>query len=152
MPYTRDEWKTMSRYSTLRTSAADTTRVECKEFAFHHAGYTSELRNMAMFRLRGSRAYKGGLRMANVLMLLPNVVESSTLPKRRFSHTRGKDLEEFRRDGYFIDHTDYYVHGARLDNPSDVLYEFHVISASNFGATIWRRLHTGMRMEVRASA
>jgi hypothetical protein len=117
----------MSIYSTLRTSAADTTRVECKEFAFHHAGYTSESHNTVMFRLRGSRAYEGGLRMATVLMLLSNVVESSTLPKLRFSHMRGQDLEEFRRDGYFIDNTDYYVHCARPDDPSDVLYDFPAI-------------------------
>jgi hypothetical protein len=65
--------------------------------------------------------------MATVLMLLSNVVESSTLPKLRFSHMRGQDLEEFRRDGYFIDHTDYYVHCARPDDPSDVLYDFPAI-------------------------
>jgi hypothetical protein len=105
------------------TGPAHTTHVECKEIAFHHAGYDPDSQNTVISRLKGSVDYNGHVRAPIAWMILRNLVDIDTFQRLRFSCTRGKNLSDLIPDGH-LKATNYYIHSPDPDNTDDVLYRF----------------------------
>jgi hypothetical protein len=99
---------------------------ECKEIAFHHAGYDPDSHNTVMFRLKGSKSYTGGVRGSTVIMMLFILLGQEGLESLHFALRRGKDFIHVHRNT-ILKKSDYYVHRIDPDNPADLFYRYPLV-------------------------
>ena len=113
-------------------AAVSTDSVECKEVAFHHAGYDPKSSNPVMFRLRGSKNYKGGVYAGTAMLILHTILDKEISQKVSYTLERGGRLFDLGYDS-ILNENDYYIHCPNPENPEDLLYQFPVVP----GLSVW---------------
>jgi hypothetical protein len=121
--YKEHSYRNHTTKSIISAAQTSTNDIQCKEVAFHHAGYDPDFRNTIMFRLEGSTCYGGGVRGSAVRMILFVLIGEEAIRTVQIGMERGKALFTMHSD-MILSKSDYYVHCTGPGNPNDHLYQF----------------------------
>jgi hypothetical protein len=107
----------------ISSSSKGAESKQCREIAFHHAGYKPDSFNTVMFSLRGSKRHSGGVRGSTLIMMLLVLIGQEALDSARFGLGRGTDFIHVHHDT-ILNKSNYYVHCGHPDDPSNLFYRY----------------------------